>query len=162
MIVSNHLSYFDPPIVVISVNRPTGFIAKKELFQGRLLKPLINFFGAIEIDRGKPSLSSIRTIKQVLANGWCVGIFIEGTRNKTPGILGQPQLGAAYFAWQNRVKILPVGLLNTNKPWGRASVRFGRPIEPTRDIRETTWQVMASIAGLIGWALPNRLDEDLI
>jgi 1-acyl-sn-glycerol-3-phosphate acyltransferase len=156
LVVSNHLSYFDPPIVVISVDRPMGFVAKKELFEKAWLNALINFFGAIEVDREKPSLSTMRTIRRVFQAGWSVGIFIEGTRNRTPGTLGQPHLGPAYLAWSNRVPILPAGLLNTNDRNSGAIVRFGKLIQPSADLEATTWEVMRSIAELTGWALPKR------
>lgn len=156
LVVSNHLSYFDPPIVVISVDRPMGFVAKKELFEKRLLKPLISFFGAIEVDRERPSLSTMRMIKQVFQAGWSVGIFIEGTRNKTPGTLGAPHLGPAYLAWANKVPILPAGILHTNDPKTGAIVRFGKMIEPSEDLHATTWEIMESISQLTGWALPQR------
>lgn len=156
LVVSNHLSYYDPPIVVISVNRPMGFIAKKELFTKAWLRNLINFFGAIQIDREKPSLSTMRAIKRVFQAGWSVGIFIEGTRNKTPGTLGQPHLGPAYLAWTNRVPILPVGLVDTPDPKRGAKVHFGKIIQPSADLDKTTWEIMASIAKLTGWALPEQ------
>ncbi len=156
LIVSNHMSYFDPTIVVVSVDRPTGFVAKAELFKKPLLKPLINFLGALEIDRDKPSLSSIKTIKRVLKAGWAVGIFIEGTRNKTPGVLGSPHLGPAYLAWSTKVKILPAGLLDTGKEARKAIVRFGPTIEPSADLEATTWKIMESISKLIDWKLPER------
>lgn len=156
MIVSNHLSYFDPPIVVVSFNRPAGFIAKKELYNNPWFTTLIKFLGAIKIDRDKPSLSTIRAVKKVLQAGWSVGIFIEGTRNRTPGILGTPHLGPAYLAWSNKVRILPVGLLNTNNRKSGALVRFGKVIEPSEDLEATTWKIMASISELTGWTLPNR------
>jgi len=154
--VSNHISAYDPSIVVISVDKPMGFIAKKELFEIPWLSPLISLLGAIEINREKPSVSSIRTIKQAFAAGWAVGIFIEGTRNKTPGILGQPHTGAAYFAWSNKVKILPVGILNTNEPGGKAVVHIGKLMEPTGDLEHTTWEIMQAISDLTGFKLPEH------
>jgi 1-acyl-sn-glycerol-3-phosphate acyltransferase len=163
LVVSNHLSYFDPPIVVISVARPMGFVAKKELFSKKLLKPLINFFGAIEVDRDKPSLSTMRTIKRIFQAGWSIGIFIEGTRNKTTGLLGQPHLGPAYLAWVNKVPILPAGILSTNDPKSGAKVNFGKLIQPSPDLDATTWEIMHSISQLTGWELPpRRLQTEII
>jgi len=156
LVVSNHISYYDPPIVVISVDRPMGFIAKKELFTKAWLRNLINFFGAIQIDREKPSLSTMRAIKKVFQAGWSIGIFIEGTRNKTPGTLGEPHLGPAYLAWTNRVPILPAGLLDTADTKKGAQVHFGKMIQPSADLEKTTWEIMASIAELTGWTLPER------
>jgi 1-acyl-sn-glycerol-3-phosphate acyltransferase len=154
--VSNHLSVQDPSFVVVCVGRSMGFIAKKELFQIPWLSPIIRLLGAIEINREKPSVSSIRSIKQAFAAGWSVGIFIEGTRNKTPGVLGQPHTGAAYFAWSNKVKILPVGLINTDQRGGKAIIHIGKLIEPTGDLDFTTWEIMEAISQLTGFKLPEH------
>jgi 1-acyl-sn-glycerol-3-phosphate acyltransferase len=162
LVVSNHLSYFDPPLLVVSTQIPMAFIAKTELFDVRGLKELIKFYGAIPINRGKPSLSSIRAVKQVFQAGWSVGIFIEGTRNKTPGVLGQPHEGPAYFAWSNQVPIIPLGLLGTNKRFGKAEGHIGKIIQPSEDLQKTTWEIMESLSQLTGYAMPERkLDHQI-
>lgn len=159
LIVSNHLSYFDPPILVVATDRPMGFFSKLELFKSPMLRRLIQFYGAIPVDREKPSLSSIKAVKHIFKCGWSVSVFIEGTRSKTPGVLGKPHTGAAYIAWTNKVPILPIGLINTNKPWGKggtAIARIGAIILPTEDLEATTWAIMESLAQLTGNELPQR------
>src|SRR5271154_6594699 len=153
LVVSNHLSYFDPPLLVISNGEPLIFVAKKELFQIPLFSKLIKFYGTVSIDRGKPSLASIRSVKKAFDAGWSVGIFIEGTRNKTPGILGHPHVGPAYFAWANKVPIVPVGLMGTNKRFGKASASIGKLIQPSADLEKTSWEIMQSLSELTGWQL---------
>ncbi len=159
LIVSNHLSYFDPPILVVATDRPMGFFAKLELFKSPMLRRLIQFYGAIPVDREKPSLSSIKTIKHIFKCGWSVSIFIEGTRSKTPGCLGKPHTGAAYIAWTNKVPILPIGLIDTNKPWGKggtAVARIGEVMQPSADLEATTWAIMERLSSLTGYSLPQR------
>jgi 1-acyl-sn-glycerol-3-phosphate acyltransferase len=156
LVVSNHLSYFDPPLMVVSTGEPLIFVAKKELFSMPVFRHVVRFFEAIAIDRDKPSLSSMRAVKQAFEAGWSIGIFIEGTRNKTPGALGQPQLGPAYFAWANKVPIVPVGLIGTEVRFGKATAKIGKLIQPSQDLESTTWEVMNSLAELTGWQLPER------
>ncbi len=159
LIVSNHLSYFDPPILVVATDRPMGFFSKLELFKSPMLRRLIQFYGAIAVDREKPSLSSIKAVKHVFKSGWSVSIFIEGTRSKTPGVLGKPHTGAAWLAWTNKVPILPIGLINTNKPWGKggtAVARIGPIMQPTEDLEATTWAIMERLSQLTGYDLPPR------
>jgi 1-acyl-sn-glycerol-3-phosphate acyltransferase len=116
----------------------------------------MDFYGTIIIDRDKPSVSTIRTIKEAFQCGWSVGIFIEGTRNKTPGTLGKPHTGPAYFAWANKVPIIPVGFTGTNIRWGKARAAIGPLIYPSEDLEATTWEIMESLSKLTGWALPER------
>ena len=156
LIVGNHLSQWDPPLLCIGTDIPMAYVAKTELFEIRLLKPLIEFYGAIPINRNKPEKSAIKTIKKVFENGWNVGMFIEGTRSKKPGYLGPPHTGAAYFAYTNKVPILPVGLVGTNKNWSKAKVVIGKPIEPTKDYERTTWEVMEALSQLTGFKLPTE------
>jgi 1-acyl-sn-glycerol-3-phosphate acyltransferase len=158
LVVSNHLSYYDPPLMVVSTGIPLAFMAKVELNSSPILKPIMDFYGTIIIDRDKPSLSTIRTVKEAFQSGWSVGIFIEGTRNKTPGVLGKPHIGAAYFAWANKVPIIPLGLVGTNVKWGKARGAVGPIIQPSADLEATTWEIMESLSKLTGWELPERTE----
>ena len=65
-------------------------------------------------------------------------MFIEGTRNKTPGVLGQPHTGPAYFAKSNKLPLVPIGIVGSNKRWGKVVTKIGKPIEPEGDLDETT------------------------
>ena len=154
VIVSNHISNFDPPIACIATDRTTCFVAKKELFENPYLSWLITMLGAIYIDRQKPSHTSIKKIRQAIKAGWCVSIFIEGTRSKIPGVLGQPHTGAAYFAISNKLPILPVGIIDTNKKKGKCYARIGEIIEPDSNVETTTWKIMQALSELTGYSLP--------
>lgn len=156
IVVSNHISNFDPPIACIAADRYMCFAAKKELFENPYLTWLITLLGAIYIDRQKPSHSSIKKIKQAIRAGWCVSIFIEGTRSKIPGSIGIPHTGAAYLALSNKLPILPVGLIDTNTKKGKCYARIGKIIEPSADLEATTWKIMHSLSELTGYRLPDR------
>ncbi len=154
--VSNHLSNSDPPLLTVATDRPIAFLAKKELYDVPVLKDLILTYGAISVDRSSPELSTFKAVKHMFRAGWSLGMFIEGTRNKTPGVLGQPHQGPAYFARSNRVPLLPIGITGTDRPWAKVVVRIGRPIEPSKDLDETTWKIMESLSQLTGSALPPK------
>jgi 1-acyl-sn-glycerol-3-phosphate acyltransferase len=155
LVVSNHLSLWDPPILSVATQKPICYIAKKELFDNAYLAKLIEVLGTVAIDRKKPTLSSIKKIKEAIKAGWSVGIFIEGTRSKIPGSLGQPHTGAAYFAHANKLPILPVGLVDTNKKGEKCYARIGEIIEPGPDLEAKTWEIMQALSGLTGYKLPH-------
>lgn len=121
IIVSNHASDFDPPILANCVRRPVAFMAKEELFQVPVLKQTIVLYGAYPVKRGSPDRSAIRAAMNALAQGWAVGIFITGTR--TPdGRVVDPKLGAAMIAAKAQVPLLPVSLWGTDKIFRKGSV----------------------------------------
>ncbi len=161
LIVGNHLSHFDPPLLCIATDVPMAYVAKEELFEVPILKHLINFYGAIPINRAKTQKSTIKTVKKIFEAGWNVGMFVEGTRSKTPGTLGRPHLGAAYFAYTNKVPILPVGIIDTHKSWKQAEARIGKPFEPSKDLEQTTWEIMDRLSELTGYTVDRRLAESI-
>lgn len=138
IVVANHASYFDPPVLSSCLRRPVSFMAKESLFEVPVLAPAIRAYGAYPVKRGSADRSAIRAALQQLENGWAVGIFLEGVR--TPdGRVSSPKLGAALIAAKAQVPLLPVSLWGTEKilrkgsAWPRltpVTVRIGTPITP--------------------------------
>jgi 1-acyl-sn-glycerol-3-phosphate acyltransferase len=115
IVVSNHASYFDPPILSNCVGRPVAYMAKEELFKVPVLAQVIRLYGAYPVSRGTSDRTAIRSALECLANGWAVGIFLEGTR--TPdGKIHAPKRGAALLAAKAKVPLLPVSL------WGAENI----------------------------------------
>lgn len=157
--VSNHLSNWDPPLVTRIVDRPVSYLAKKELYTDPFFKNLVRAYGAISIDRDKPEKSTFKAVKEMLSQGWNLGMFIEGTRSKTPGILGQPHIGPAYFAKANKLPLVPIGIIGSNVKNGKVVAYIGKPIDQSDDLEETTWRTLKAIADLTGFQMPERLIE---
>jgi 1-acyl-sn-glycerol-3-phosphate acyltransferase len=115
IIVSNHASYFDPPIVSSCVRRPVAYMAKEELFKVPVLAQAIKLYGAYPVSRGSADRNAIRAALEYLENGWAVGVFLEGTR--TPdGRISDPKRGAALLAAKAKAPFLPVCL------WGSEQI----------------------------------------
>ncbi|MGB3508327.1 MAG: lysophospholipid acyltransferase family protein [Microcoleaceae cyanobacterium] len=113
VIVSNHASDLDPPIVSVCMGRPVAYMAKEELFEVPFLKQFISLYGAYPVKRGSADRSAIRSALNSLAEGWATGIFLQGTR--TPdGKITEPKLGAALIAAKAKVPLLPVSVWGTH------------------------------------------------
>jgi 1-acyl-sn-glycerol-3-phosphate acyltransferase len=128
VIVSNHASNFDPPIVSNCVRRPVAYMAKEELFKVPILNQAIALYGAYPVNRGSADRQAIRSALQFLEAGWAVGLFLEGTR--TPdGRINDPKRGAALIAAKAAVPLLPVCV------WGTEEIEkhggFPRPVPVT-------------------------------
>jgi 1-acyl-sn-glycerol-3-phosphate acyltransferase len=114
VIVSNHASNFDPPIVSNCVRRPVAYMAKEELFKVPILNQAIALYGAYPVNRGSADRQAIRSALEFLEAGWAVGLFLEGTR--TPdGKINDPKRGAALIAAKAKAPILPVCLWGTEE-----------------------------------------------
>ncbi len=155
VVVSNHASYFDPPIVSCAVGRPVAFMAKEELFRVPVLREGIRLYGAYPVKRGSSDRSAIRAAMDSLEQGWAAGLFLQGTRSPDARIT-EPKSGAALIAAMAKAPILPVSLWGTERilcnggPWPvPVTVRIGRVIEPPgstqRDCLETKVQECARV-----------------
>jgi 1-acyl-sn-glycerol-3-phosphate acyltransferase len=114
IVVSNHASYFDPPMLSCAVGRPVAYMAKEELFEIPVLKQAIALYGAYPVKRGSGDRGAIRAALHALQQGWAVGVFLEGTRTED-GLIHDPKLGAAMIAAKAGVPLLPVSLWGTEK-----------------------------------------------
>jgi len=163
IIVSNHASHLDPPLVANAVRRPVAFMAKEELFRVPGLKQVIQLYGAYPVKRGGSDRAALRATEAALARGWAVGIFLNGTR--TPdGRIPQPHLGAALVAARTQTPLLPVALWGTEKVlpkgsrWPRLfcpiTVRIGDVIPPPAssdkaDLQQVTAECVQAIHALL-------------
>lgn len=129
ILVANHASDFDPPILSCCVRRPVAYMAKEELFKVPVLKQAISLYGAYPVKRGSADRSAIRSALTAINAGWAVGIFITGTRT-ADGRIRDPKLGAALVAQKAQVPLLPVCLWGTHKIF-RNKIGFPRPVPVT-------------------------------
>lgn len=159
IVMPNHLSNNDPPLVSTVVGVPIAWMAKKELYTVPLLAWAISKLGAFLVDREKVSKSTIKATKYTISRGWSIGVFLEGTRSKSPGKLGHPNLGPAYVAHLNNVPILPVGIIGSNKSFGPITIKIGKLFYPDRDIEKARWQCAKKLSELTGFKLPNKETE---
>ena len=114
IVVSNHASVFDPPLLSAAIPRPVSYMAKQELFAVNGLRQLITSLGAYPVNREGSDRKAIRQAISRIEEGWATGIFLEGTR--TPdGKIHDPKLGAALIAAKAKAPLLPVCLCGTEK-----------------------------------------------
>ena len=158
LVVSNHASDFDPPILSCCVQRPVAYMAKDELFRVPILKQAITLYGAYPVKRGAADRTAIRSAIECLQAGWAVGVFLQGTRTPDARI-PDPKLGAALIAAKVKVPLLPVSLWGTEAIFQKGSplprpvpvtVRIGKLIDaPTSTKREELEAITQQCAAAI-------------
>lgn len=169
IVVSNHLSNADPPILIVAFPRPLFFMGKAELFRNPGLAWLVRKFGGFPVERGTADRAALRHALKVLNQGIALGIFPEGGRSKT-GALRPGLSGVGLLALQSGAPVLPVGLTGTEvypvngdwplrRPPGMPSgvgVRIGEPFTVPKQVDgkrvtadEATRLIMTRVAELL-------------
>jgi len=106
VVVANHHSYLDPPLLIVSVPREVSFVAKKELFSTPIINLFVKFFDSIEVDRENPKLSTFKIILKKLSEGRAIGIFPEGKRVLNPQNFGKAEKGISWIISKYKAPIL--------------------------------------------------------
>lgn len=114
LIVANHMNLADPPLLDISLGRKVIFMAKKELFDFRVVGYFIRGLGAFPVHRGQLDRKALHQANQVLAQGLALVMFPEGMRSRS-GRLRSAFPGSALIALRSGAPILPIGITGTEK-----------------------------------------------
>ena len=115
IVASNHISFWDPPMVGSALPRESHFLAKEELFKAPVLGPLIRGVNAIPIRRGVADMSGLSRAIETLKGGSVLLMFPEGTRIRD-GELHPARPGVGMIAVQANVSILPCCISGSNRP----------------------------------------------
>ncbi|MBR1445439.1 MAG: 1-acyl-sn-glycerol-3-phosphate acyltransferase [Firmicutes bacterium] len=128
IICSNHMSNFDPLVVVCCVKRMICYFAKKELFDTKWKNFWMRHLKAFPADRSITDMTALKTGIKILKDGGALGIFAQGTRVKK-GEKVDAKNGVALFAVKGNACIVPVGI-NADYSKKRTPVRvnIGKPI----------------------------------
>lgn len=156
LIIANHLNLVDPPLVSVSINRKTMFMAKEELFRHKFFSYFIRGFGAFPVRRNQADREALRQSLKVLADGSALVIFPESTRSAT-GQMQPAFAGSALIALRSGAPILPIGIIGTEKLKGklwpfrrhRVTVNIGKPFHLPADGNKTNSAELARLTDYI-------------
>jgi 1-acyl-sn-glycerol-3-phosphate acyltransferase len=127
LLVANHSSALDPPLVGSACPRPLSFLAKAQLFAIPGFGALIRRLNARPLRREGADAGALRTARRLLEEGAALLVFPEGTRGPE-GTLREPKAGAAMLAVLTGAPVVPVFISGS----GRALPRGGRLPRPAK------------------------------
>ncbi|MBR3836088.1 MAG: 1-acyl-sn-glycerol-3-phosphate acyltransferase [Clostridia bacterium] len=163
ILAANHITALDPVFISVASKRPVHFMAKKEVFENKIIGWFLAQLNAFPVDRTHFDEDAINYAISLINDGEILGIFPEGTRS--PDFTPQKgKGGACYIAKVCKCDVVPVSIYTSDeaKFGTRLTVRYGKPIrheelkfdpESTKmkDLRHATNLIMERITQL--WRL---------
>lgn len=115
IIAGNHKHVMDQCNIIISTKKTITYMAKKEYFDNPKTKWFFKLVKCIPVDRNKKDESAKRKALEILKEGGAIGIFPEGTRNKTKEKLLPFKFGAVSMAKKTNSTIVPYAIVGDYK-----------------------------------------------
>ncbi len=126
IVAVNHISLFEPPLVLSFWPVAPEAIAAAEIWDRRGQSILVRLYRALRVHRGEYDRELVKVALAALKSGRPLVIFPEGGRTHVPGLkLALP--GVAYLIDQARVPVVPVGIIGSTEDFLRRALHGKRP-----------------------------------
>ena len=127
ILAANHTSFWDGPIILTSTKRPMRTMGKAELFDHKLLAPILRMGGAFPVRRGVNDITAIKTALRTLKDGGIFTRFPTGTRVKDE-LGAEAKAGVALIASKSGAPVIPVAIRNGYKLFRPVTIYVGEPL----------------------------------
>lgn len=150
LIVGNHKHIYDQCLTIMATKRAIHYLAKKEYFDGKMAW-FFKLVGCIPIDRSRKNKESTDYAIEILKNGGAIGLFPEGTRNKTSDQLLLPfKMGTVSMAKKSNATIVPFAITGDYKFRSKnLTICYGNPFRINdmnlEDANEKLYQEIKSL-----------------
>ena len=167
IVVCNHLSSNDPPLLVAAIPRPLYFIGKHALFRNPLSRFWMRAFHVSPFNRSGSGIDAVRVLMQNLERDRAVVIFPEGHRSPDH-TLHKGMLGVVYLALKSQAPILPVAVTGTQKfpiwripfPFCRMKASIGPPFTLPVIEGKPSREVMSSLLDMVMGRIADQLPPE--
>ncbi len=160
VVALNHFHWIDIPAFGWASPRTLYFLAKAEAHAVPLLGAYIRLFGSFSVRRGESDREAVRRMREVVRSGEALGIFAEGTRQRS-GVPGRVQPGAAMVALQEDVPVV-CAAIHGSQTWrlgslAPVSVVWGEPMrfeglpKGAKGYREASAEIERELHRLWAW-----------
>lgn len=151
VLAGNHTNWRDPLLLVSVVDRQVHFLAKIELFKG-FVGVVVRGMGCIPVNRKIHDKEALGSAKDFLNTGNVIGIFPEGTINKTSDLVMPFKIGAVKMANDTGSEIIPFVITGKYNIFGnRIKIEFLKSRKISKDLDIENEMLMKTIS--------NKLEE---
>jgi len=130
LLCGNHIHLMDQCLPILCIGRPVHYMAKMEYFTNWKTRWFFKLAGCIPVNRQIHDEDAKSAAIDVLNKGLALGIFPEGTRNKTKELLQPFKFGAVSMAKKTDATIVPYAITGTYKFRTKdLKITFGTPFK---------------------------------
>ena len=134
VLAGNHTNNFDCLLLISATKRPIHFLAKDSLMKG-WKKGIFQAMGIIPVDRSKKDPRALQSAIAYLEKGKVIGIFPEGTINRTEEVTMPFKFGAVKMSSDTKSPIVPFIIKGEYRPFKKGlSIEFLTPLEIGEDL----------------------------
>lgn len=145
ILAGNHTNYFDCLLVASATKRCVHYLAKDELMRGPL-KLIFGSLGIIPVNRRQKDKAALETAEAMLRDEKFIGIFPEGTINRTDDIIMPFKFGAVKMARDTETPIIPFVITGKYKPFKRnVKIRFFEPMTVGENLEDANNALMNTV-----------------
>lgn len=146
ILAGNHTNYFDCLLVACATKRCVHYLAKDELMKGPL-GFVFKGLGIIPVNRRTKDRAAYLSALETLRDEKMIGIFPEGTINRTDDVIMPFKFGAVKMARETDTKIVPFAITGKYKPFERSvKITFFEPIEPEENLEAANEKLMKIVS----------------
>lgn len=150
ILAGNHTNNLDAAIMLAGPKRVVHMLAKKELFKSKISNAFFRSMGCIPVDRKIHDENAKSEAIEVLKNNEIIGIFPEGTVNRTNDIILPFKYGAVSFAKKTGAYIVPFTITGKYKLFRRSiKITYGKPYKVTDDLEIENKKLMNIITKML-------------
>lgn len=150
ILAGNHTNNLDAAIMLAGPKRVVHMLAKKELFKSKISNAFFRSMGCIPVDRKIHDENAKSEAIEVLKNNEVIGIFPEGTVNRTNDIILPFKYGAVSFAKKTGAYIVPFTITGKYKLFRRSiKITYGKPYKVTDDLEIENKKLMNIITKML-------------
>jgi len=134
VLAGNHTSYFDCVLLIACTKRVVHFMAKSELSKG-IFSPLFKNMGLVFVNRKVKDNNSLKNAIKYLNDGKIIGIFPEGTINRTDDVIMPFKYGAVKMSNVSDSYIVPFTITGKYKFFKKSiTINIEKPYKVSEDL----------------------------
>ena len=127
ILAGNHTNNLDCILLIASTKRCIHFLAKDSLYKG-IKKPIFKGMGIIPVNRKAKNKEALNIAERTLNQDKVIGIFPEGTINRTKDIIMPFKIGAVKMASDTASEIIPFSITGKYKLFNnKLTIIFDKP-----------------------------------
>ena len=147
VLAGNHTKWLDPVMLVAITKRQVHFLAKIELFNSFKTRWIAKGMGCIPVNRKVHDGSSLATAISDLNKGACIGIFPEGTINRTNDVIMPFKMGAVKMSFESSADLVPFAITGKYKLFRKGiCIEFFKPMELTDELDKMNDILMKTVS----------------